>query len=255
MRAVILAAGMGTRLGDVSANAPKGLLEIDGRPLLEYSLEALHDQGIAEAVVVAGFLPAAIEERFGARYKGTRLRYVRNAEYATTGSMHSLLQAKEVVAGDDVLVLESDLLYEPRAIAVTMNAPHENVILAAAVSGSGDEVYLVTDERGTLTDLGKNLGPDQRSRAAGELVGISRYSPRFLDEMFRQEEHDHRNGARQRHYEETVLAVTGQHGPVHVVVCPDLTWTEIDKPEDLERARRSVFPRLHRGEGSAAGRH
>jgi len=199
---------------------------------------------VSSAVVVVGYLHDMIERTIGPRHEGLEVTYVRNERYATTGSMYSLSCAREAVAGDDIVLLESDLLFDAAALTSAIRAPHANVLLAAPASGSGDEVYLCADEEGRLIDLGKQLPGPARRRAVGELVGISRFSASFMDVLFDRADAEYGAGQVTRHYEETVLAVSRRGVPVHVVVCEGLIWTEIDKPADLERARRDILPRL-----------
>ena len=73
MQAVILSAGIGARLGTEKNSLPKGLLEIGGKPLLEYSLEALIQNGIKDLILVVGFQHEQIKNRFGSRYRGLKI--------------------------------------------------------------------------------------------------------------------------------------------------------------------------------------
>ena len=100
MKTVILAAGMGTRLGAHTQGNPKSLLNIDGSTLLERSLTNLGDAGIRDAVIVLGFRGEAIIELIGNKYKGIDITYVENPEYENTGNMYSLAQAKDILKSD-----------------------------------------------------------------------------------------------------------------------------------------------------------
>ena len=228
----------------VSANRPKGLVEIGDKPLLAHSLDALNGHDISDVILVVGYLHESIERRFGDSYENLDLTYVRNDDYATTGSMYSLSRARHAIGNEDALVLESDLLFDMRAITAILDAPHDNVLLAAGISHSGDEVFLCANEDGRLTDLGKALSPESRQRAVGELAGISRFSSRFLDALFDSVEEDYRKGDITFHYEESVLTLSRLGHPVHVLCCENLPWIEIDKVEDLEKAQRDIYPRL-----------
>ena len=97
MKAVILAAGMGSRLRPLTRELPKGLIEIAGKSLLEYSLEALKENGIREVILVIGFLARRIEQELGGEYGSLKITYVFNEEYSHTGSMYSLSQARQLL--------------------------------------------------------------------------------------------------------------------------------------------------------------
>lgn len=243
MQAVILAAGMGVRLRPLTQRVPKGLLEVGGKALLTRSLESLGASGVDEAVVVVGFMGGTIRRHLGDCLAGMSLRYVDNPRFEATGSMYSLSLARPLLDGP-ILLLESDLLYERRAVETMVARTGEDTILIADLLGSGDDVYVCTDRTGRITALGKELASEDRDRAAGCLVGISTFTPPFLEEVMAQAEREYAAGLLNRHYEECVLAASLQGRPVKAVHCPDLRWTEIDTPADLERARTEVYPAI-----------
>ena len=87
MQAVILAAGKGTRLKAKTDTLPKAMIEIEGKPLLEYSLDALIEAGLRDVIMVVGFHHESITRRFGNHYRGLKIQYVENDKYADSGSM------------------------------------------------------------------------------------------------------------------------------------------------------------------------
>jgi 2-aminoethylphosphonate-pyruvate transaminase len=243
VQAVILAAGMGIRLRPLTQRVPKGLLEVGGKALLARSLESLGACGVDRAVVVVGFMGDAIRRQLGEGLAGVSLHYVDNPRFAATGSMYSLSLARPLLDGP-ILLLESDLLYERRAVETMVARTGEDAILIADLLGTGDDVYVCTDRTGRVTALGKELAAEEKSRAVGCLVGISTFSPPFLDEVMAQAEREYAAGLLNRHYEECVLAASLRGRPFTAVHCPDLRWTEIDTPADLERARTEVYPAI-----------
>ena len=240
--AIILAAGMATRLRPTSDLGPKGLLEIGGKSLLARSIDLLDEAGVSDILIVTGHHAGKIEAALGARRGGAAIRYVHNANYAETGSMISLLAAAAEVTGP-ALLLEFDLLYHPSFLAAA-TAADGDVILAADLSGSGDEVYLAVDDGQNLRFLGKNPPASWRGRSIGELAGISRVSSELLSQFCTRADHDLRHGRGQRHYEEVLFEIAQDGWPIRVELCPGVPWTEIDTPDDLRRAERVVWPRL-----------
>jgi choline kinase len=241
-QAIILAAGMATRLRPASDLLPKGLFKIGGTSLLDRSIELLAASGISDVLVVTGHHAGQIEVALGTHRGGARIRYVHNADYAETGSMVSLLAAAPSVNGD-ILLLESDLLYHPAFLEAAL-AAEDDVLLAADVSGSGDEVYLAVDEDDRLRFLGKNPPPAWRERSVGELAGISRLSARLLARFCERAEQHLRNGHGNRHYEEILFEIAQEGWKLRVELCGGVPWTEVDTPNDLRRAETSVWPRL-----------
>ena len=132
MQAIILAAGVGSRLNKEKNALPKGLVEIGGKPLLEYSLEALSRHGLTEVIIAVGFEHQKIKNRFGSRQGDLKIEYVLNEKYAESGSMYSFALVQDFIE-DEIILLESDLIYEPRAINDLLNADYKNCILWPAV--------------------------------------------------------------------------------------------------------------------------
>jgi choline kinase len=240
--AVILAAGMATRLRPASILLPKGLFEIGGASLLGRSIDLLAAAGIAEIVLVTGHHAGQIEAALGAERAGAGIRYIHNARYAETGSMVSLLVAAPGLEGP-ILLLESDLLYHPDFLATAIASPGD-VLLAADISGSGDEVYLAVDGEDRVAFLGKNPPASWRDRSVGELAGISRLSPELLERFCTRTDEHLARGDGNRHYEEVLFEIAQEGWPLKVKHCPGLAWTEIDTPADLKRAEERIWPRL-----------
>ncbi len=233
--AVILAAGRGVRLGELGLMRPKGFIELGGRPIIERSLEYLTTMGIARVLIVTGH-QAQFYRELARRRQGIDLLH--NARYAESGSMYSLYLARESVR-DEFLLLESDLIYERRALD-TLAAAATDALLVSGPTHSGDEVY-VEASGPRLTGLSKKRA-DLAGDVIGELVGISRLSPSCLQAMCAYAERVFRDTLRLE-YEQALVAAAHQM-PVNCPLVSDLAWAEIDDAHQLERARSQVFPRI-----------
>ena len=243
MQAVILAAGKGTRLKAKTDALPKAMIEIEGKPLLEYSLDALIEAGLRDVIMVVGFHHESITRRFGNQYRGLKIQYVENDKYADSGSMYSFALVRDIIA-DEILLMESDLLYESRALSLLLDSHRPNSILVAGLSGSGDEVYICANAKQEITELGKNIPESRKQTAVGELAGISRFRRDFLELVFAKAREDFQNGKMNYHYEECVFRTSQQTIPIHAVPGTDLAWIEIDTAADLQRAQELIFPRI-----------
>ena len=241
MQAVILAAGKGTRLKAKTDTLPKAMIEIEGKPLLEYSLDALAENGLSDVIMVVGFRHETISQKFGNRYRGLKIQYVKNDKFAETGSMYSLALVKDIIT-DEILLMESDLLFESRAISLLLDSNRPNSILVAGLSGSGDEVYICANDKREITKLGKNISASSKQTAIGELAGISRFQLNFLELVFTEARQDFNSGKMNYHYEECVFRTSKKTLPIHAVTGTDLAWIEIDTAEDLQKAQDLIFP-------------
>ena len=116
--AIVLAAGLGSRLRSVHAAMPKGFVQIGGVPIIQRSVDALTRAGVENIVIVVGWM--ADIYRDWAASLGPGVTCVPNDDYASTGSLRSLLLGCATVPDHDVVIVESDLLYEARAAELLM---------------------------------------------------------------------------------------------------------------------------------------
>jgi choline kinase len=232
MRAVILAAGVGRRLGDSVTEHPKCLLPVAGRTLLDRMLDALTAVGAAEAVVVVGHLGEQIERAVAGR---PGVRTVRNPHYRK-GAILSLWAARDALDGD-VLVMDADVLFPTALLRRLVQSPHPNCFLMDPRAGSDGEAQMLMARDGRVQDIARGLRGDWD--ACGESVGFLK-----LD----------RDGAGRLRALLGRALEGGQDGIEHEEVYPALMreceigyetaapfhWVEIDFPEDVEAARRLV---------------
>ncbi len=234
--AVVLAAGMGTRLHGVWSELPKGFVEIGGESLIERSLRLLREQGVERVVIVAGHLAQAYHD-LAARSKGVEV--VENKAYAETGSMASMAVALETVF-EDFILIESDLFYEDRALDSLLTADAPDVLLASGPTGATDEVW-VEAPGGRLRRLSKER--ETLGEVSGELVGLLRVSSELAARMRRAYlGFVSRHGHGQMAYETDALVEVAESHPVYVCLIPDLLWGEVDYPMHYERVRDQVWP-------------
>ncbi|MFT4591477.1 MAG: choline kinase [Gammaproteobacteria bacterium] len=239
--AVILAAGLGTRLRDSHSGLPKGFLRLGDTPIVLESINRLRLAGVQKIIIVTGHLSEFYEELAAG---DADISTVHNPQYAESGSMYSLWCARDRVNGS-FLLLESDLIYEQRALDVLLAGPAEAILLSGTTL-AGDEVYVETEGEGSNSRLyamskdASALGADP----AGELVGISLISPELFRYMLEYTETELRQENLKVDYETDALVHAGRQMPVACPVVVDLIWSEIDDSTHLERARQSIYPQL-----------
>jgi choline kinase len=153
---IILAAGSGRRL---KIHKPKGLLNIDGKPLIKYSIDNLRAAGVYDIIIVTGFASEKYEEYFSEHYRdGMNIKLVHNPEWAACGSLYSLYVALlEVEDKHDVVILDSDILYNRDEFLDFMGKAERNSILATNVpEGRHDACYIEADYGDRLVKVSKN---------------------------------------------------------------------------------------------------
>jgi 2-aminoethylphosphonate-pyruvate transaminase len=233
--AIILAAGLGSRLGSIHADQPKGFIEIGGQALIDRSVALLHRCGVDRIVIVAGFQADAYH-RFAADRSG--IEVIENPAYTTTGTMASLAGALDSIDGD-FLLLESDLFYEPRALDALLAHPDPDVVLVSGFTQATDEVWVEVVDA-TLHGLSKNRS--ELNSAIGEFVGIARVSQplaALMRNAFETFVATHGHG---RMDYDTALVTAARTRPVKVCLVPDLLWGEIDDEFQYRRVQDHVWP-------------
>ena len=235
--AVILAAGLGSRLGEKSNNKPKAFLEIGGQTLVERSIITLTNKGINKIIIGTGHLNHFFDA-LCSTYPQVRTK--RNDEYASTGSMYTLYNLSDLIH-ESFLLLEGDLLYEPAALDHLISDSSEDVILASDATNSGDEVYIQCSKEGYLQTMGKNKSALQQVDA--ELIGICKLSLSTFQEMVKFADENYRAGKKEIHYEDALVGISS-HKKIKVKIVEDLAWCEIDDEQHLSRALSDVYPKL-----------
>ena len=235
--AVILAAGMGTRLKGYTKERPKGFLEIDGDTLIERSIKHLLDNGISRIIIGTGYFHEHFDDL---KKKFPGITTLRNVEFATTGSMFTLYVVRNLIDGP-FLLLESDLLYDPAALTYLLSDSKEDIVLASDATHSGDEVFIQHSSSGFLQNMSKNRA--LLSHIDGELVGISKISLALLNKMVSFASGHYANGNTLMHYEDALVGSSVDHD-IFIKVVKGLAWCEIDDESHLQRALDLVYPRI-----------
>jgi len=233
--AIVLAAGLGARLRDVQSEKPKGFIEMEGIPIIERSIEALKKAGVREFVFVVGW-HAEVYRAWCAESCPTAV-CVDNTNYATTGSLRSLIIGAALVPGRNIVVVESDLLYEQRAPELLFSAPEMDAVLISGFTNSGDEVWVYDQPPQRLARLTKQRAGGRAP--LGELVGLTRLSARSTADLIRAAE----ALPTAAHYEDGLNALAESH-TIDLVNVHDLIWCEIDNPAHLARARETIWPKI-----------
>ncbi len=235
--AVIMAAGMGTRFGSMTEERPKGFIEAGGQPMVLRSIETLISCGIERIIIGTGYLREAYEE-LAKRYPQIVCCF--SPRYAETNSMYTLYNCREMVGDEDFLLLESDLVFERRAITALLECEHPDVMLITPVTKFQDQYYVECDQEGTLT----NCSTDKTQvRAKGELVGIHKLSNTFYKKMCA--DYETKVGELPKlGYEYQLLHMSQEILPVYVLCEEGLKWYEIDDIDDLRYAEENIIQYL-----------
>ena len=240
--AIILAAGIGRRLGEAQ-EGPKILLEFGGRTLLSRHLDALDRNGVTEVSITVGHCRALVEAEVARLGWSDRVSFVHNPRYRE-GSLVSLhVQAEVLRAGQAVLLMDGDVLYDQRMLATLVTAPGENILLLDREIEPGDEPVKICFQGDTIVDFRKR--PEHAHERHGESVGFFRFSAATAAALADRCATYVAEGRTAVEYEEAIrdliLADPTRFRAADVTALP---WVEIDFPADVGRARDEILPQL-----------
>jgi len=232
--AVILAAGLGSRLKERTKLQPKGFLEVEGISLIQRSVDNLLKSGIEKIYIGTGYLSEVYEE-YALGY--SQIYCIKSDKYESTSSMYTLYNMRNELK-EDFLLLESDLLYEVNALHALLTDKKEDIVLASGETKSNDEVYIQTDKESNLVSMSKI--PARLDSLDAELVGISKISQNRY-KMMCQAFEDQDNPKIDYEY---IMVQTTKDEPFYVKKIEDLIWCEIDDESHLTRALINILPKI-----------
>jgi choline kinase len=239
MTAIILAAGVGKRLGGHAAGRPKCLVPIGGRPLLSRLLDAVAAAGVHDVIVVTGFGADDVQATIGAGPPGASLRYLFNPRFRE-GAILSLWTAREALSGP-VLVMDADVLCSAALIRRLVESPHANCFLMDADSENTGEEQMLLVRDGRVRSIVRGGAPGYD--LMGESIGFLKLAAPAATLLRTLIEARIEAGATGIEHEEVYPALLARVD-VGFERLGGEPWIEIDFPADVERAEAEILPRL-----------
>jgi len=234
MKAVILAAGIASRLRPLTNNTPKCLLKVGSKSILELTIENLVANGINEIIIVTGFLDHKIKDFLDSRFPELDIIFCHNELYESTNNIYSLWLAKDALDGDDMLLMDSDIVFDGRIIAKLRNSGFENCLALKRHDLSDEEIKVLVDKGGRILDISKEVNP---KKAAGESIGIEIFSRQLLPELFRVIDRKVNTERKVNiFYEVAFQELINENHDIFIVDVTDFFCMEIDTADDLKVA-------------------
>lgn len=245
MKAIILAAGMASRLRPLTENTPKCLLKVGEKCLLQRSIDALASNGIHDFVIVTGYLHEMIETFVAEQYgDNINVKFIHNDVFDSTNNIYSLWLARPEAEGQEILLLDSDLLYDPRIITKVMESGADNVLTLIRHELGEEEMKVVLDhENGTIIEISKTCNP---ADAAGESLGIEKMGCRYTSALYQELEpmmnEEHLENV---FYERAFERLIAKGHTYKVIDVTELFSCELDTVEDFENAKEKIPAELY----------
>ena len=239
MQAIILAAGMGKRLGDYTKDNTKCMVPVNGVLLIDRSLECLSHLKLSQVVIVVGYEGQKVIDHVGSEYKGIPVKYIWNKVYDTTNNIYSLALAKDEMIREDTLLLESDLIYESSILEKLASHPFPNLALVAKYESWMDGTMVKIDDENNIIDF----VPKAAFRYADtnqyyKTVNIYKFSKEFAASKYVPFLEAYCKSVGNNEYYENVLRIITFLNSHDLKALPiaNEKWYEIDDKQDLDIA-------------------
>lgn len=245
MKALILLAGKARRMGKMTENLPKTLLNVNGKPILQWMIDSLLHEGIDDFIFVVGFLQDKLRTFISENYPDLNVTWITNELYGTTNTSYSVLLTREVVlsSGQPIILINGDVVLDRRVIHEVLLAPTATALAVRLDRVAEEEVKFRLNERKEIIEIGKHINP---AEADGESVGINRLSADLLKKLYPILERrikDEEHGAME--FYEASFNESIHKGEIYGIA--DVTRfpvMEIDTVSDYEEAKEVVKGRL-----------
>lgn len=239
MQAIILAAGMGKRLGDLTRNNTKCMVKVNGVPLIDRALTQLSRLDLSRVIMVIGYEGEKLRAHVGDCYKGLKITYIENPVYDKTNNIYSLSLAKKELQEDDTLLIESDLIFEGRLLDKLVDNPYPNLALVDKYETWMDGTMVKLDDDNNIV----NFVPKKAFRydevgSYYKTVNIYKFSRDFLRNSYVPFLEAYTKALGNNEYYEQVLRVITLLDKCDLKALPleGEKWYEIDDIQDLDIA-------------------
>jgi len=236
MKAIILAAGIGSRIHPLTDNCPKSLLKIYDKTILEMMISHIQDCHINEIVFVTGYLEEQIKEYVNINFSDLKAYFVTNEKYAETNTGFSLLLAKDFVKNSDFIKFDADVVFDKEILKKLIECPYENALsIDKNIHLNAEEIKVIIDDKNKILKANKTVDPQ---KAIGESIGIEKIGKNTAKLLFQELEEmmeDKKN--HQEYYEAAYERLIKKGESFHALDITGLVWVEIDTKEDFKLAK------------------
>lgn len=245
MQAMMLAAGMGRRMGKYTEAMTKCMISIGGRTLLERAVEALKEAGIHKFVMVVGWECEKLIDYIQSNISGMEFQFIYNYDYANTNNIYSLYMAREYLTEDDTILLESDLAFDKRLIREIVECPDKNLVAVAKYEQWMDGTVTTIDQSGNIHEfIEKRNFSFQEVSNYYKTVNIYKFSKEFSRLQYIPFLEAYIKAYGKNQYYELVLKALAHlpHAQLKAFILRDINWYEIDDAQDLDIANAMFAP-------------
>ncbi len=240
MQAIILAAGMGKRLGEYTKENTKCMVKMNGECIIDRLLNQLSRLDLERIVIVVGYEGGKLIEHIGDRYRGKLdIEYVENSIYYKTNNIYSLALAKEYMLQDDTLLIESDLVFDDSMLRLLVDNEHPNLALVAKYESWMDgTVVCIDDENNIVNFVPKAAFRFDEVNKYYKTINVYKFSKEFSRTKYIPFLDAYTKAVGNNEYYENVLRVITflDNSELKALPVGNEKWYEIDDKQDLDIA-------------------
>ncbi len=236
MKAILLAAGVGSRIRPLTDDKPKSFIPVVGISIIERMLNAVVEVGMTEVGIVTGYRAEQVEAFIAEKFPQLKVTFMHNEKFEATNTGYSLLLTKEFVGDDSFIKFDADVVFETEVLKKLIDAPVPSALcIDKNINLEAEEVKVITDENNKVLQVGKKLDPHA---STGESIGIEKISADAAKVLFAELEalmNDQANW--QEYYDDSYTTLVAKGCPMYAVDITGLKWVEIDTHEDYAKAQ------------------
>lgn len=235
MKAIILAAGVGSRIKPLTDNCPKSLLKVGSKTILGRMLCRLQTCGITQVVFVLGYLEDQIRDYVTSQFPDIDATFVVNDAFATTNTGYSLMLALRQTRDATIVKFDADVVFDEQILRRIIDSNHQTCLcIDKHIQLDAEEIKVTVDDNNRVEKVSKSVPPTE---AIGESIGIEKISGSITTTLLAQLEEAMGDPAcHQEYYEASYERLIATGTPFHTVDISDLNWVEIDTKEDYALA-------------------
>lgn len=243
MKAVILAAGIASRLRPLTDTTPKCLLKIGERCLLERAFDALIQNGIDEFIIVTGYRQQQIVDFLQAHYPTQDITFIYNDRYESTNNIYSLWLTRSYTDGQEILLLDSDIVFDPQIVEKLLHSDKDDILALNRHELGAEEIKVIVDDAQKVVEISKVCSI---SDAIGESIGIEKMSAEYTKALFRELEiMITTEGLDNIFYERAFERLIPQGYSFYVMDTTEFFSAELDTVEDFQQAQKLIPASLY----------
>lgn len=233
---VILAAGIGSRLRPITNRLPKCMVEVAGKPILEYQIDAYRKAGIDEIIIITGYEGEVIEN-FCRHIKGIKIKIIENKDYETTNNMYSFYLAKDEIRSRPFILNNADLVISDVVVEMLINSKYESAIAVDTTIFTEESMKVSVSVNGEITDISKTM---LEGDSFGCSIDFYKFSERDSVRFLRVVKSIIQNEKNLKDWTEVALQKAFKSGELkfYPVDIGGERWVEVDNYDDLYMADR-----------------